>query len=128
MDPSCSADLAAPASPLRVVPPQNEARSPAPGDEGSAALYRRVLEKVTERVRVVHWEIRQRPGQFGRLPMDRELTDKEARELAWRVYSLACATRQSVAWLAPELLIMASEWWASPVPDDWESLLRQRFR
>lgn len=82
-----------------------------------------VLRELATQVIARHEQLRRTKGlpddPPGVLPTDRALTAGEAFELAQYVYTLACATRSSLARCEPGLVLLAAMWRASPDERAW---------
>lgn len=117
-------------STLRVVPvavSQTNDDEVIFGPLPSSDTYRRVLAELAKRIALVHKALRERGDVLVHLPHDRDLTDHEVAELAWRVYTLACATRAELVRLHPSLVLLAAEWLHSPDPHVWEAFCASQF-
>lgn len=90
--------------------------------ERRSATYESVLREISRRIRYVHCRMRERGDILPEaMPDDRDLSDLEVEELAWRVYSLSCITRTSLVRCMPNLMLLAAEWLSSTEPDVWDA-------
>ena len=96
--------------------------------EPRSVAYERVVREVGRRVDQVHRVLRGRGDVLPQsLPAGRNLTAQEIEELAWRVYTLACVTRTSLARCHPALVLMAAEWLSSTEPRVWEAFCEMQL-
>lgn len=117
------------AAALSVVPPGPEELGPQLtfGPLPKSVVYERVLQELAIRITAVHEALMRRGDVLRFLPEDRSLTEEEAGDLAWRVYTLACAIGASLVRCPPHLVLLAAEWRASPQPRAWEALCERQF-